>query len=125
MPPVSRSPGWGAKTENLPTDQLAWERLGIRCVEVTPEITQKTGYREGAGVLIADVRDGGAASRIGLRKADLLVGIGDLPLRSQDDLLVLMERMEAGDAVDVHLVRPERTRFGVRYERWKARVVAD
>lgn len=109
----------------LPTDRLAWERLGLRCVEVTPEVTEKTGYREGSGVLVSEVRDGGPAARLGLREADLLVGLGDNALRTQDDLLVLMERLEPGDQVDVHLVRPERSRFGVRLERWKARLVAD
>jgi serine protease Do len=109
----------------LPTDELSWERLGVRCVEVTPEITEKTGYREGAGVFVAEVREGSPAARIGLRTSDLLVGLGDHPLRTQDDLLVLMERMKRGDPVDVHLVRPERSRFGIRHERWKARLVAD
>lgn len=108
-----------------PTRELAWRRLGVECTEVTPEITEKTGYREGSGVLVTSVREDGPAARLGLRESDLLVGLGDHRLRTQDDLLVLLERMDAGDPVDVHLVRPERTRFGVRLERWKARLVAD
>ena len=109
----------------MPTDALAWKRLGVACVEVTPEITEKTGYREGMGVLVRTVREGGPAARLGLRESDLLVGLGDHPVRTAQDLLVLLEKMQAGDAVDVHLIRPERTRLGTRVERWKARLVAD
>ncbi len=109
----------------LPTRKLSWESLGILCVEITPAITEQTGYREDSGVLVQAVRENGPAARLGLRKADLLVGLGDYPLRTQDDLLVLLEKMNPGDPVDVHLVRPERSRFGVRLERWKARLVAD
>ena len=109
----------------LPTSKLSWERLGVVCVEVTPEITEKTGYREGAGVLVKSVREDSPAARLGLRDADLLIALGDHTVRSQDDLLMLLERMSAGDEVDVHLVRPERTRFGTRLERWKARLIAD
>jgi serine protease Do len=108
-----------------PTRELSWARLGVTCMEVTPAITEKTGHREGSGVLVKTVREGSPAARLGLRESDLLVAFGDHPLRSQDDLLVLLERMNTGDPVDVHLVRPERTRFGIRLERWKARLVAD
>jgi len=92
---------------------------------MTPEITEQTGFPEASGMLVTSVRDGSAAARMGFRQGDLLMGFGNRRIRSQDDLLVLLQKLERGDAVDVHLARPQRSRFGVRHETWKARLVVD
>jgi hypothetical protein len=60
-----------------------------------------------------------------IRECDLLMGVGNRRIRSEDDRLALLQLMKRRDAVDIHLARLERTRFGVRHETWKARLVVD
>ncbi len=111
--------------DELPVARLAWERLGLRTVEVTQEVTERTGYREGTGLLVAAVREKSPAERIGFQPNDLLVAVADERVTRLDDLLVLLEGLRGGETLDVHLLRPQETRFGRRVEQWKARLVAD
>jgi len=110
----------------LPTRELAWARIGVEAADVTPEITERTGFPEASGVLVTAIREGSAAARMGFRMGDLLMSFDNVRIRTQDDLLVLLETIRPGDPVDIHLARPKRTRHGrVVHETWKARLVAD
>ena len=63
---------------------------------------------------------------MGFRTGDLLMSFDNVRIRTQDDLLVLLETIRRGDPVDIHLARPQRSQMGgVRHETWKARLVAD
>lgn len=111
--------------EELPTERLAWRHLGIRCAEVDRRISEKTGYREGSGVIITEVREGSGAARTGLARGDLLLALGRSRLRSLEDLLILVQTISKGDLIDVKLLRPERVFGGVRYQTRKARLAID
>jgi membrane-associated protease RseP (regulator of RpoE activity) len=105
-----------------PTERLAWERLGIRATEVTPDVRAKTNYPAGSGILVTEVRDGSPAARVGLQPGDLLVAFGEQPLTVEEDLLGFVQTAAKNEVTQVTLVRPERTRFGVRLERYKAKL---
>ncbi len=109
----------------LPTEKLSWLRVGVRVAEVTPKITEKTNFREGAGVMVLDVRKDGPAQRVGVRPGDLLIGIGGTPIRSLEHVLVTLQGAGAGDLLDVRMIRRNQTRFGVSFEPWKATLAAD
>ena len=111
--------------EEPPTARLAWERLGIRASEITPQVRAQTGYPVGSGIVVTEVRDGGPAARVGLQPNDLLVSIGDRGLSEKEDLLDVVQRAARGDVAKVILARPERTRLGIRVERYTAKLVVE
>lgn len=105
-----------------PTERLAWQRLGIRATEVTPDVRAKTNYPAGSGILVTEVRDGSPAARVGLQPGDLLVAFGEQALTVEEDLLGFVQTAPKNEVTQVTLVRPERTRFGMRLERYKAKL---
>ena len=111
--------------EPPPIERLAWERLGVRCAEVDDELSGRTGYRVGSGLVVLEVKDGGPAQRVGLARGDLLEAIGDARLAAFDDLLTLVLETRKGESREVRLVRPTRSAFGVSFEEWRAKVVVD
>ena len=98
--------------------------VGAR-LDVDPNITERTGYRERSGVVVENVRAGSPAERVGFERGDLVTQFGERHLHSLEDVLVQLQFTESGTAFEVKFVRRQRSRFGVNYERWKARVVAD
>ncbi|MCE9636752.1 MAG: trypsin-like peptidase domain-containing protein [Planctomycetes bacterium] len=111
--------------ETPPTAKLAWDRLGMKAVEVTPEVREQTGYLTGSGLVVQEVRDGSPAARVGFQPGDLLLAIGTQTLRASEDLLEALQWADKGSTVGINLVRPVRTRFGVEGKPLAAKVVLD
>lgn len=112
--------------EALPTDRLLWSRLGLKVEAVRPPAAETEGYREGTGVVVADVRVGGPAERIGLRKGDLLSKLGPRPVASLDDVLLVVQYLNQGQTVPVGLGRQKRNRFnGVYLEEMEGSLVVE
>ena len=109
----------------LPTEKLSWERLGIRCVEISQELAERTPYLERQGVLISEVREDGPGQRVGLQRGDLLTHLGSRRLRSLENYLVGLQEIQDQAQLEIRLIRPERTRHGLRLDPWKARLVPD
>jgi serine protease Do len=108
-----------------PVDTIAWERLGLRCVEVDVAASERTGYEPGSGLLVVDVRDGGAAQRVDVEKGDLLLQAGSVRLTTRQDFAAVVLDLEGGQACDVRFARGRRTRLGFGIETWRARLAVD
>lgn len=54
----------------------------------------------GRGVRVLDVRAGGPAGLGGLQKGDLIVGVGDVPVRQMAELAAILEACSPGDALE-------------------------
>lgn len=89
---------------NLP-DVLAGRRLGVTVEELTDQLAQYFGVKE--GVLVTSVADGSAASRAGLTAGDVITSIGGAGVRSRDDLVRSM-RDATDDEVKIVIVRERR-----------------
>jgi serine protease Do len=79
-------------------------RLGVT---VTPDrkarwLREAAGLAVIDGVLVAEVAEGSAADRAGLRRGDLLTALDGAPLRGPDDLLLALRR--APVSVEVALI---------------------
>lgn len=109
--------------EAPPTDELAWKRLGMRCVAIDDAISERTGHAPGSGLLVVEVRRGGPAEDVGLEPGDLLIALGDTRLTGADELLGAILGADRGESRDVRLVRVRATRFGTSSENWRARIV--
>jgi S1-C subfamily serine protease len=92
---------------------------------VDRKISEKTGYREGSGVIVTEVRAGSGAARTALARGDLLLALGRSRVRSLEDVLTVVQTISKGDLVEVKLLRPERVFGGVRYKTHQAVLATD
>src|SRR5438067_4714488 len=97
--------------------------LGVRTIPVTPELAQQIGLSADYGLLISQVVPGGPADRAGLRGGseraylgntqvmlggDLIVGLDDTSIETQQDLARVMNQHKAGDKVTLTIYRGKR-----------------
>lgn len=120
------APG-GPKTYTLPfdappTERLAWQRLGLRVAELTPEMRLQTGHPAGTGIVVTDVRPEGPAARVGVQPGDLILALGAQDLRSEGDLLDFVQFTPRGEAAPVQIQRVLRTRFGLKVDAWRTKL---
>ena len=85
--------------EALPTSRLSAQHLGFTA--------RDTGDSD--GVRVDNIRPGGPAERMKLRKDDLIYGLGEWKIRNTEDLLMFLQFVESGDLVDVKIERRLRT----------------
>ena len=91
--------------EPVPTAELSRRRLGFEAKELDPETSRNLGVSMTAGVLVTRVVEGGPSERMKLRVDDLVLSLGGKRIQSADDLLLFLERLQGGDAVDVRILR--------------------
>jgi S1-C subfamily serine protease len=61
--------------------------------------------RHGIGVLVEEVLPGSPAAAAGLRPADIIRQVGDLPIRSADDIYNVVERYRPGSRIRARVLR--------------------
>jgi S1-C subfamily serine protease len=94
--------------------------MGIATIPITPDLAQEMGLTADYGLLVQQVVANGPAAKAGLQSGreraylgnmpivlggDLIVGIDDAPIQTQQDLARAMNRHKAGDTVTVHFYR--------------------
>ena len=60
--------------------------LGVSADELTPQLAQYFGVKQGKGVLIAEVTKGGAADKAGLKAGDVIVQVDGKPIGGVEEL---------------------------------------
>ena len=84
--------------------------LGVQVADVTPQTAENYEIDpEQPGALIVHVFPGDPADVAGIEKGDLIVRIGETPIKSADDLVSTIARLGANVAVEMELVRGEET----------------
>jgi serine protease Do len=78
-------------------------RLGISVDELSPQLSEYFGTKE--GVLVSTVRDNSNASRAGLKAGDVITMIDGSPVANAADLRRRSQRLEAGDEFTLGIVR--------------------
>ena len=79
--------------------------LGVEGTTVTPAGAKAAGLPNDEGALVVSVFDGTGASKAGLRKDDIVVGLDDTVIRTMDDLILAVRRHQVGDTVSLTLWR--------------------
>jgi membrane-associated protease RseP (regulator of RpoE activity) len=79
--------------------------LGVRSIEMTPELRQHFGAPKDAGVLVGTVEPESPAAKAGIQVGDILTSIDGEEVGSTRDLSRSVRRHEGGDAVKVDLLR--------------------
>lgn len=97
--------------------------LGVRTIEITPELAEEIGLPVDYGLLIIQIVPGGSADQAGLRAGneraylgntpimlggDLIVAIDGEKVQDQQDLAQMMNNHRAGDTVKITIYRGKR-----------------
>lgn len=77
--------------------------LGLNPVDLVPYRKKELGVDGGA--LVESVEPGSPAEKAGIKKDDVIVRIGDMPVHSQMDVRLSMYKVNAGQKVNVDVIR--------------------
>ncbi|MGD1105173.1 MAG: PDZ domain-containing protein [Terriglobia bacterium] len=77
--------------------------LGISADDLTPQLAQYFGVKQGKGVLISEVTKGGAADKAGLKAGDVIVQVDGKPISGVEDLRSALNDNFTGDTRKVSL----------------------
>jgi len=82
-------------------------RLGISADELTPQLAEYFGVKQGKGILVREVMDGSAAAKAGLKAGDVIVRIEDEAIADVSDLRQALAKRENKE-VTLGIVRDRR-----------------
>ncbi len=101
------------KLTDLPREGLSVDRIGLEAIDLTPELAQSQGYREGTkGALIVRLDRDGLAAESGLRRGLLITKVNRKPVTSAKDL---KELVNAGAAEQGLLLMVQSPQTGAEY----------
>jgi S1-C subfamily serine protease len=84
--------------------RLAKERLGLTLATLDSAASARLGLR-GPALVVSETVRGGAASRAGLERGDLVTQVGRYGVRELETLGELLESVRPGDEVALTVVR--------------------
>lgn len=78
-------------------------QLGISCRNVTE--TAASMYNLPVGIFVAEVKEGGAAEKAGIKANDIIVAFNGKKVKTDEDFLAELNSYSAGDEVEITLIR--------------------
>ena len=90
-------------TEILPSPGAHRATLGISADDLTPQLAQYFGVKQGNGVLISEVTKGGAADKAGLKAGDVIVRVDGKSISGVEELRSTLNDNFTGDTRKVSL----------------------
>ena len=82
-------------------------RSGLMVENVTPQLAEFFGARDGRGVLVRSVEKGSRADKAGLRAGDVIVRVGNQPVHDTSDFTHIFRSHSAGP-VNVEVIRDKK-----------------
>jgi len=93
-------------------------RLGVRLLEMTPELRAHYGAPRDAGVLVAGVESGSPAEKAGLRAGDIITRAGGEHVETAADVSRAVRHAKTGDSLKLDISRDRAvTHVTVKVER--------
>lgn len=84
--------------------------LGVRLLEMTPELREHFGAPRDHGVLVASVEPDSPAAKSGIHVGDIITRAGDDRIESGADLTRAVRRARSGDTLKIEVSRDRATR---------------
>ena len=85
--------------------------LGISMIEITEEFGDYKGLDYLSGVYVADVFQGGAAQKAGIKKDDIILSVNGLTVDTRAQLMGALGQYRPGDVVDVKIKRGDKEKI--------------
>ena len=85
--------------------EVEFAYLGIRPVQVTPEMNQEYGIGSDTGVLVDEVIKGAPAAKAGVKSGDVIVRLDDRDIVVVEDIFAELREHKPGDTVELELKR--------------------
>ncbi|MGD8340181.1 MAG: Do family serine endopeptidase [Gammaproteobacteria bacterium] len=82
--------------------------LGVRMMDVTPELAEAQGLSLSSGALVTEVNPGSGAEAAGIEVNDVIVGLDGAAIENGNELRNMIGLMRPGDGVEVEVVRDNR-----------------
>jgi serine protease DegQ len=79
--------------------------IGVEVQDMTPELAESFGVKVGQGALIAGVMRGSPADKAGIKPGDVLLAVGNQPVRDAQTMLDLIAALTPGAAARFGLSR--------------------
>ncbi len=79
--------------------------LGVSIQEITQELADEKGLKDLKGVYVAEVTEGGAAEKAGIKKGDVILKIGTEEVNSMSRLQETVGKHRPGDKINVTIRR--------------------
>ncbi|HEY6369541.1 MAG TPA: PDZ domain-containing protein [Candidatus Sulfotelmatobacter sp.] len=83
------------------------ERSGLMVENITPQLGEFFGVKNGAGVLVRSVEKGSRAEKAGLRAGDVIVKVNDQPVHDTSDFTHAVKSRN-GNSVSVGVIREKK-----------------
>lgn len=80
-------------------------RLGVFADNLTVQLGEFFGVKEGNGVLVTAVAAGSPAEKAGLRAGDVIVAVDGVEIKNHDDLARELRKKSLGDTVTIDIIR--------------------
>jgi serine protease Do/serine protease DegQ len=85
-------------------------QLGVIVQDVTPALAEAFGLESSEGALVSQVVPGSAAEEVGVQAGDVILRIGDVPIRSAADLRNRLGVVRVGEELSVDLLHDGKSR---------------
>lgn len=82
-------------------------RSGLMVENITPQLGEYFGARNGSGVLVRSVEKGSRGEKAGLRAGDVIVRVGEQPIHDTSDFTRAL-RSRKGDSITVAVIRDKK-----------------
>jgi S1-C subfamily serine protease len=89
----------------IETGEVSSAYLGVVTTDLSPEDAERFDLPVDSGAIVSDVEPGYAAAEAGVRRADIIVALGDTPIENTGDLLGALRDYKPGDAADLTVIR--------------------
>jgi serine protease Do len=86
-------------------EEIVYGFVGIEIQEVTDEEAKASGAEVGAGAYVAKVLPEAPGAKAGVKEGDVVVGIGDTPVRDPNDVIQIVQATPVGDKVTLVVLR--------------------
>jgi serine protease Do len=106
IPPIPNLPDFDAPNIGVVVVQSSM-RSGLMVENLTPQLGEFFGAKNGSGVLVRSVEKGSRADKAGLRAGDVITRVGDQPVHDTSDFTHVLHSHSAG-SVSVGVIRDKK-----------------
>lgn len=82
--------------------------IGVTCQDLNPELAAYFGVKDGTGIVVAKVTEGGPAAKAGLAVGDVIVRVDGKRVQSGNALIDLLQDKKKGDKVKIEFMREKK-----------------